>query len=78
MHQVCCILKIYTCILYWCQTVLGYHEEVLPECEHNHPGEERDPGEEAHQRQDRHVLAVGQLELGRAKQDGEHDQNLEL
>ena len=61
----------------WGQTVLGHREEVLPEGEHHHPGEEGDPGEEAHQGQDGDILAVGQLELCCAKQDCEHDQDLE-
>ena len=61
----------------WGQTVLGHHEKVLPEGEHHHPGEEGDPGEEAHQGQNGHILAVGQLELCCAKQDCEHDQDLE-
>ena len=73
----CCKLKIYTCILYWCQTVLGYHEEVLPEGKDDHPAEEGDPGVEAHEGQHGHVLAVVQLEGGRAEEDGEHDEDLQ-
>ena len=54
------------------QTVLGNHEQVLPIGEHHNPAEECDPSEEAHHRQHCHILAVAQIELGCAKQDGKH------
>ena len=62
--------------VYWSQTVFGSHEKILPEGEDNHPGEECDPCEEAHQRQNGHILAVRELELCCAEQDSEHDQDL--
>ena len=78
MHSSVLSFLLHTCcVLYWSQTVFGSHEKILPEGEDNHPGEERDPCEEAHQRQNGHILAVRELELCCAEQDGEHDQDLQ-
>ena len=57
------------------ETVSCNHLQILPEGEHNDPAEESDPGEEPHQRQHGHVLAVRELEGGGAEQDGVDDED---
>ena len=51
------------------------HHEILSEGEDDDPTEEVCPGEEAEEGEPGHPLVVGQLQLGGAEQQDDHDQD---